>query len=104
MGQWITGAKLVVLALFLTATAAMAVYDVFYVMPARRCESQGAWWDSKDRQCLTPIPIWRLTGRSPITAGAEALAQRLAPGTQSVSPPAAAERAATKSRSESRLR
>ncbi len=107
MDRWITGAKLIVLALFLVTSLTVAVYDIFYVWPANRCGETGAWWDPKDRQCLTPIPIWRLTGRRLVTGPAGAVdVQRPAAGTHSTSPPsrAAANRAATNSRSDSRLR
>lgn len=106
MNQWITGAKLIVLALFTLVSLGMVAYDITYVWPARKCERAGAWWDPKDRQCLTPIPIWRLTKGAltgPPPAGED---QRVAPGVQSTSPPSAAlaNRAATNSRSDSRLR
>ncbi|MGA0602680.1 hypothetical protein ACO2Q3_18375 [Caulobacter sp. KR2-114] len=48
---------------FLIACLVALVYHVFFVWPQQECDQRGAWWDSKDRQCLTPLPIWRLTGR-----------------------------------------
>jgi hypothetical protein len=33
------------------------------VWPAQRCDREGLWWDQRDRQCLSPIPIERFTGR-----------------------------------------
>ncbi len=63
MDRWITNAKLVTLALFLTASIGTLGYHVLYVWPADRCETRGAWWDARDRQCLTPMPIWRITNR-----------------------------------------
>ncbi len=107
MDRWITGAKWIVLLLFLLASAAEAAYDIYFVWPARRCESQGDWWDPRDRQCLTPLPIWQLTNRrlTPLDPVATP-AQRPAAGTQSTSPPsaAAATRAATNRKSDSRFR
>jgi hypothetical protein len=36
---------------------------MIYVWPAQRCEQAGAWWDARDHECLTPIPVARFTGR-----------------------------------------
>jgi hypothetical protein len=106
MSQWITSAKIFVLGAFLIASAATAGYEIYYVWPAKKCDARGAWWDWRDRQCLIPMPIWRITGRRLVTGSASAADQRLAAGTQSTSPAPAAllDRAATNSRSESRLR
>ncbi len=105
MNQWITSAKLIVLAGFLAASVGTAWYEWAYVWPVKRCDARGAWWDVRDRQCLTPMPIWRITGRGLVPA-ARAPDQRVAPGVQSTSPAplALANRAATNSRSDSRLR
>ncbi len=105
MNRWIIGAKLVALTIFVLSSLALTLYDIYYVVPASRCERGGAWWDPKDRQCLTPLPIWRITGRG-LETGPAAPAQRVAPGTQRTSPPslAAATRAATNRKSESRFR
>jgi hypothetical protein len=109
MTAWITLAKLVVLCLFIITAAGMTAYDIVYVWPAKRCERVGAWWDPRDRQCLTPIPIWLLTHRGPLAGPSLSPAappQRVAPGAQSTSPAplALAKRAATNSRSDNRLR
>ncbi|MGI8841920.1 MAG: hypothetical protein ACR2F8_14240 [Caulobacteraceae bacterium] len=108
MDRWITSAKLIVLAGFLVVSAGTAWYEWAYVWPVKRCDARGDWWDFRDRQCLTPLPIWRITGRGLVpAAGAPAtVAQRVAPGVQSTSaaPLSLAKRAATNSRSETRLR
>ncbi len=103
MDRWITNAKLIVLAGFLAVSLGTAWYEWAYVWPVKRCDARGAWWDFRDRQCLTPMPIWRITGRGLTPAAPD---QRVAPGVQSTSPAplALAKRAATNSRSESRLR
>jgi hypothetical protein len=31
----------------------------------QQCESGGGWWSAKYRECATPIPVWRFTGRAP---------------------------------------
>jgi hypothetical protein len=63
MERWITSAKLIVLAGFIVVSAGTAWYEWAYVWPVKRCDARGAWWDGRDRQCLTPLPIWRITGR-----------------------------------------
>jgi hypothetical protein len=63
MRRWFTTAYLAVLALFVAVSAGLVGYQILYVWPAQRCEKLGAWWDPKDRECLTPIPIERFTGR-----------------------------------------
>ena len=63
MSQWILSAKLVCLALFFISSLAIVGYEWRYVWPVKKCEEHGAWWDSRDRQCLTPMPIWRITNR-----------------------------------------
>ena len=107
MNQWITSAKLIVLAGFLVVSAGTAWYEWAYVWPVKRCDARGAWWDFRDRQCLTPMPIWRITGRGLVPAApAPAPVQRVAPGAQSTSPAplSLAKRAATNSRSDNRWR
>ena len=70
MNAWISNTKYVVLGVFLLGSLSVAGYEWWYVWPASRCEKAGAWWDPKDRQCLTPMPIWRITGRPQADAAA----------------------------------
>jgi hypothetical protein len=63
MRRWFTTAHLTVLALFVAVSAGLVGYQILYVWPAHRCEQAGAWWDARDHQCLTPIPVARFTGR-----------------------------------------
>jgi hypothetical protein len=65
MNRWITNAKLIVTALAFLAAIATVGYEWRYVWPVRDCANKGAWWDPKDRQCLVPMPIWRITNRPP---------------------------------------
>jgi hypothetical protein len=51
--------------LFLAACVAVLAYEAYYVWPMQACEKEGRWWSIKYRECATPIPIWRLTGRIP---------------------------------------
>jgi len=64
--------RLILIGLFVLAVAATSYYQFAYLLPMQKCERAGAWWDPRDRQCLTPIPIWRLTGRMPGQPKAEA--------------------------------
>ncbi|MEO7026569.1 MAG: hypothetical protein ABI056_03355 [Caulobacteraceae bacterium] len=80
MSRWITSAKLFVLGLFLCASLATAAYEWYYVWPAKQCDARGAWWDPDDHECLTPMPIWRITGRKLVTGAVGADGAPLAPG------------------------
>jgi hypothetical protein len=63
MDRSITNTKLILTSLLFLAAIAGIGYEWRYVWPARACEDKGAWWDPKDRQCLSPMPIWRITNR-----------------------------------------
>ena len=76
MFRLINRTTLIFFGLFVVASAGVALYDVVFVWPEQQCVADGAWWDSKDHQCLTPIPIWRITGRKLVPA---AQAPRLGP-------------------------
>lgn len=78
---------------FLIACLVALVYHVFFVWPQQECDQRGAWWDGKDRQCLTPLPIWRLTGRE-LKPAADANAPALTVPTPKAASPAAASPAA----------
>jgi len=65
MNQVFARTRLILIGLFVLAVAATSYYQFTYLWPMQKCERSGAWWDPRDRQCLTPIPIWRLTGRMP---------------------------------------
>lgn len=77
--------------IFLVACLVTFVYDAFFVWPEQKCDERGAWWDGKDRQCLTPLPIWRLTGHELKPA-----ANTNAPAIQVPTPKAASEAPARK--------
>ncbi len=89
MNRWITTTKLVLVGLFVVATLSAAAYDWWFVWPAQKCDQAGAWWDPKDHQCLTPMPIWRITGHLPGTTSPAAA--RTAPTAPAAKAPAAAE-------------
>jgi hypothetical protein len=49
--------------LFAVCCVAVAVYQLVWVMPSKRCEEHGAWWDPSTRICATPIYLPNLTHR-----------------------------------------
>jgi hypothetical protein len=55
--------QLAYLAVFVIICAGLYAYEALYVWPAQKCEAEGAWWNARDRECDTPIEIWRITGR-----------------------------------------
>lgn len=55
--------KLIFLGVFALACAGVWAFQIFYVMPARKCEANGQWWDGATRICAQPIAIASLTGR-----------------------------------------
>ena len=59
--------RYILMAVFLVASLAAFGYEWWFVWPARDCEAKQKWWDPKDHQCLSPMPIWRITGRLPTT-------------------------------------
>ena len=50
---------------FAVCCVAVAVYQLVWVMPAKKCEEHGAWWDPDTRVCATPLYIPALTHRAP---------------------------------------
>ena len=80
MNRWINNTRLIIVVIALFAVAFTVWYDAKYVWPIQACERRQAWWDPKDRQCLDPIPIWKITGRMP-TAAPSAKAPQSAPAT-----------------------
>jgi hypothetical protein len=55
--------KLIFLAVFGLATAAVFTYHLGWVWPADRCEARGDWWDPGTRTCAHPVLISDITGR-----------------------------------------
>jgi hypothetical protein len=75
--------KLVFLGLFAIMIAITIGYEALYVWPKTRpvqnCEGRGGWWDEKDRQCLTPMPIYTFTHRAPGAPQPKDLVERPVP-------------------------
>jgi hypothetical protein len=68
MNRWIVSTRYIVLGMFLASCLGVTAYEWWFVWPAQKCDKAGAWWDPADHQCLTPMPIWRMTGRPPADA------------------------------------
>jgi hypothetical protein len=49
--------------LFAVSCVAVAAYQLVWVVPEKRCEEHGAWWDPSTRVCATPIYLPDLTHR-----------------------------------------
>ena len=65
MQSWFSTATRTLVAVFIVASLAVTAYEWWYVWPAQECERTHDWWDAKDHQCLSPIPVWRITGHMP---------------------------------------
>ncbi len=65
MNTAISKMKYALLGLFAVASLTAVGYEWWFVWPAEKCEEKQAWWDPKDHQCLTPLPIWNWTKRKP---------------------------------------
>lgn len=63
MNRTIDRLKLVFLGIFAVGCAGIWAYQIFFVLPAKRCEAQGQWWDNATRVCARPIYIPDITGR-----------------------------------------
>ena len=68
--------KLIFIGLFVVAAISVGVWQVWWVMPAQKCEKeQRKWWDSGERVCATPVLISDITGRTIQDKEAEAAAR-----------------------------
>ena len=54
---------LLVVGVFAVCCVAVAVYQFVWVMPAKRCEAHGWWWDGSARVCAMPVSISMFTHR-----------------------------------------
>ncbi len=48
---------------FVFCCVGVAVYQVIWVFPVKRCLDNGGWWDPETRICATPIFLPDLTHR-----------------------------------------
>jgi hypothetical protein len=63
MNSTIDRLKLIFLGIFAISGVALWAFQILYVMPAKKCEAGGQWWDSGRRVCAQPIYIPDMTGR-----------------------------------------
>lgn len=87
--------KLIFLAIFAVGCVGVAVYQFGWVIPARKCEAQGNWFDWQGRVCARPVLISDITGRTIPERQAEAAKAAQAasgagqPGASAAPPPPA---------------
>ena len=48
---------------FAVSCVVVAVYQLVWVMPVKRCEDHGFWWDPATRVCAMPISVTSFTHR-----------------------------------------
>jgi hypothetical protein len=48
---------------FAVACVAVAVYEVVWAIPSKRCAERNGWWDPAQRVCGTPIFLPNFTHR-----------------------------------------
>jgi hypothetical protein len=63
MNPTIDRLKLIFLGIFVLGCAGVWAYQIFWAMPAKRCEANGQWWDGSTRTCAQPMLITSITGR-----------------------------------------
>jgi hypothetical protein len=78
---------------FAGIVACIVLVQVVWIIPGKRCEEAGNWWDWRDRVCGRPVLISDITGRVIDTPEARAAAKEHAARQK-----AAAEKAAEKTR------
>ena len=86
MTRFINRLFLGAIALFVLGTVAVGAYQFAYVIPAKRCETAGRWWDPGSRTCATPIFLPHITGRPLNAQEAAAAASAALPEAQERSP------------------
>ncbi len=65
MNRTIDRLKLIFLGIFVLATAAVWIFQVFWVQPKMKCEESGAWWSMEWRTCRKPVSIRGYDGPPP---------------------------------------
>ena len=73
-------------AVFVLGVGAVFAYQTVYVIPAKRCEAAGQWWEPETRVCATPVYIPHITGRPANTQAAAAAAAAALPEAELRSP------------------
>lgn len=75
MNRTITRLRYIFLGIFLAAATGVAVWQVFWEIPAKNCLKAHKWWDYSQRVCATPVMISDITGRTILDKQAEAAAK-----------------------------
>jgi len=86
MNRFINRLFVVFTALFVISSAGVVAYQIYVVIPAKRCEESGRWWDPESRLCAVPIYIPHITGRPANTDEAAAAAAAALPEAERRSP------------------
>lgn len=63
MNRLINRLKIYFVVVFAVLTAAVWAAQLIWVLPGKRCEAKGMWWDWRTRICALPVPLHMLTGR-----------------------------------------
>lgn len=63
MNPTINRLKILFLVLFGVGAVAIGAYQVFYVLPAQKCDDRKGWFDLKSRECGMVLYIPSITGR-----------------------------------------
>ena len=67
--------KLIFISAFVLAVIGVGVWQVGWIIPARKCAvDQKGWWDSQKRICARPVLVTTLTRRPAAAEAAEAAA------------------------------
>ena len=63
MNRAIERLALLFVSLFAVCCVAVAIYQLVWVLPAKRCEDHGWWWDASTRVCAMPVSVTAFTHR-----------------------------------------
>ncbi|MEW5684502.1 MAG: hypothetical protein AB1942_06260 [Pseudomonadota bacterium] len=55
--------KLIFIALFVVGVVGVAVWQIGWAIPGKKCTDAKKWWDAGERVCATPILVSDVTGR-----------------------------------------
>jgi hypothetical protein len=55
--------KLIFIGVFAVLVVGAIIWQVGWIMPQRKCESVGNWWDPGQRVCAKPVLTSDITGR-----------------------------------------
>jgi hypothetical protein len=63
MNRVVERLTLIFVSVFAVCCVAVAVYQLLWAMPAKRCEDHGWWWDASTRVCAMPVSVTAFTHR-----------------------------------------